>query len=131
MLVVDGAHNSDSARKLREALRQHFHFDRIIFIIGASADKNISGIIAELVPLADSVIATRSRHPRAAPLEVITTEFARYGVRAEEAGDVVQAVAKARARAGKGDLICVTGSLFLVAEVIEYVRGLRPERYPQ
>jgi len=131
MMVVDGAHNSDSAKKLREALLEHFQFNRITFIIGLSGDKDISGIITELVPLADSVIATRSCHPRAIPPEVIVAEFNRHGVKAEVADDVAQAVAIARATAGRRDLICGTGSLFLVAEVIEYVKGLRAERYPQ
>lgn len=131
MMVVDGAHNDDSARKLKETLEQHFHFDHLILIIGTSADKNISTIVAELVPLADSVIATRSRHPRAAAPNAVAEEFARQGVRAEAAEDVVQAVAEAQGRAGNRDLICATGSLFLVAEVIEYVKGLRPEPYPQ
>jgi folylpolyglutamate synthase/dihydropteroate synthase len=51
------------------------------------------------------------------------------GVQAEIAEDVARAVAEAQGKAGKGDLICATGSLFLVAEVIEYVKGLHPERY--
>jgi dihydrofolate synthase/folylpolyglutamate synthase len=130
MLVVDGAHSSDSARQLREALEQHFHFDQLILIIGTSADKDMSGIVAELAPMADSVIATRSRHPRATMPEAVAGEFARLGLRAEVAEDVAQAVAKAQAKAGKRDLICATGSLFLVGEVIENVKGLRPELYP-
>lgn len=131
MLVVDGAHSGDSARKLKEALEQHFHFDHLILIIGASADKDMSEIVVELAPMADSVIATRSRHPRATTPEAVAGEFARQGLRAEVAEDVAQAVAKARAKAGKRDLICATGSLFLVGEVIENVKGLRPELYPQ
>ncbi len=131
MFVVDGAHSSYSARKLKEALEQHFHFDQLILIIGTSADKDVSGIVAELVPLADSVIVTRSRHPRATIPEALAGEFARQGLRAEVAEGVAQAVTKAQAKAGKRDLICATGSLFLVGEVIENVKGLRPELYPQ
>jgi len=131
MLVVDGAHSGDSARKLKEALEQHFHFDQLILIIGTSADKDTSGIVAELASMANSVIATRSRHPRATIPETVAGEFARQGLRAEVAEDVAQAIAKAQAKAGKRDLICATGSLFLVGEVIENVKGLRPELYPQ
>lgn len=131
MIVVDGAHTGDSASKLREALVQHFHFDHLLLIIGASADKDVAGIVDELAPLADHVIAARSRHPRATNPELVAVEFARRGVKAELAADVAQAVAKAKATAGRHDLICATGSLFLVAEVIESVYGLRPEVYPQ
>ena len=129
LLVVDGAHNRDSASKLKEALKEYFHFDHLILIIGTSADKDVSGIVEELAPVADSVIVTRSRHPRATKPEVLVGEFARVGVKAEVAEDITRAVAKALKRAGRKDLICATGSLFLVAEVIEYVKGLHPERY--
>jgi dihydrofolate synthase/folylpolyglutamate synthase len=129
LLVVDGAHNRDSASKLKEALKEYFHFDHLILIMGTSADKDVSGIVEELAPLANTVIVTRSRHPRATRPEILAGEFARLGVQAETAQDVARAVAEAQGKAGKGDLICATGSLFLVAEVIEYVKGLHPERY--
>ena len=129
LLVVDGAHNRDSASKLKEALEQYFHFDHLILIIGTSADKDMSGIVAELAPLAHGVIVTRSRHPRATKPEVLVGEFAKVGVKAGGAEDVASAVAEALRRASRKDLICATGSLFLVAEVIEYVKGLHPEFY--
>jgi dihydrofolate synthase/folylpolyglutamate synthase len=129
LLVVDGAHNRDSASKLKEALVQYFHFDHLILIIGTSADKDAAGIIEELAPLANGAIVTRSRHPRATKPEVLAGEFGRLGIKAKVAEDVASAVAEALRRAGGKDLICATGSLFLVAEVIEYVKGLHPERY--
>ncbi len=130
LLVVDGAHSVDSAAKLREALQGYFHFDHLILIIGTSADKNTPGIADQLAALANSVIATRSRHPRASAPEAVAGEFARIGRSAEVAENVPLAIARAKAIAGKHDLICATGSLFLVGEVIECVRGLRPEPYP-
>jgi dihydrofolate synthase/folylpolyglutamate synthase len=133
LLVVDGAHSGDSAKRLREALRRHFHFDKVILIIGMSADKNMSAIVDELAPIADGVIATQSRHPRAASPAAVAGEFSRIGagMGMDTADSVAQAIVMAQERAGKRDLILATGSLFLVGEVIEYVRGLRPELYPQ
>ncbi len=130
-LVVDGAHNADSARRLREAMRQYFDFDHLILIIGTSSDKNIVGIVEELVPLTDRVIVTRSRHPRSAEPFVLVGEFARYCIRAEVARDVATAVSEALTMAKAGGLILATGSLFVVAEVIEYQKGLPAELYPK
>src|SRR4030042_1929255 len=62
LLVVDGAHNRDSAKKLGDALKEYFQYDRLTIIIGTSSDKDTSGIVSELAPLAHRVIATRSRH---------------------------------------------------------------------
>ncbi len=129
MFIVDGAHNVDSARRLGEALRQYFNFGRLILIIGTSSDKDIAGIAGELAPICDSVIATRSRHPRSAAPSAVATEFLKLGVTCVVEDSVASAVSRALGMAQeKGDLICATGSLFIVAEAIECVRGIPPER---
>src|SRR5690606_29004174 len=66
LVVVDGAHNADSAEKLVRALRDHFRFRTAILVVGTSRDKDIAGIAAGLRPLSARVIVTRSRNPRAA-----------------------------------------------------------------
>ncbi len=122
LLVVDGAHNPDSARRLKQSLEQYFVFDRAILIIGVSCDKDIAGIVSELVPLFDRAIVTRSRHPRAMATAPIVAEFARHGVETQAVDDVPCALT--RALAGDRDLICVAGSLFVVAEAIEQAKAL-------
>jgi len=132
LLVVDGAHNPDSARKLKQSLEHYFKlsakgglksksrpFDRAILIIGVSCDKNIAGIVSELASFFDRVIVTRSRHPRAMAPPPIVAEFARYGVEVQVAEDVPTALVMALNMAGARDLVCVAGSLFVVGEAIE------------
>ncbi len=118
-LVVDGAHNADSARRLAESLRRYFDFDHLFLIVGASSDKDIAGMVKELAALGGTVIATCSRHPRAAAPEDLAAEFSRWGMTTVVAEDVAAAVDVALARAEPGDLVCATGSLFVVAEVME------------
>ncbi len=50
-LVVDSAHNRDSAHKLRQAMEDYFHGKPVTLIFGASEDKDISGMFAELLPM--------------------------------------------------------------------------------
>jgi len=119
LILVDGAHNPDSARKLKQSLEQYFDFDRAILIIGVSSDKNIAGIVSELVSLFDKVIVTRSTHPRAMVTAPIVAEFSQHGVEAQETDYISTALPLALTLAGGKDLICVTGSLFVVAEAIE------------
>ncbi len=130
LLIADGAHNGDSAKRLVVSLKQHFEFDHSVLIIGTSADKNSSAIVAEFAPFFDQVITTMSQHPRANDSRGLAAEFATYGVEVQSTDNVGQAVAEALAKAGKQDLICATGSLFLVAEVIEEAKGFSGERYP-
>jgi len=122
LLVVDGAHNPYSALKLRQALEQYFDFDRAILIIGTSADKDIAGIISELLPLFDKVIATHSIHPRAMPTASVMAELGRQGVEAQATEDISIALPLALTLAGEKDLICVTGSLFVAAGAIEQAK---------
>ncbi|MBA7496064.1 Folylpolyglutamate synthase [subsurface metagenome] len=127
LLVVDGAHNPHSARTLKQSLEHYFGFDHAILIIGSSYDKDIAGIISELVPLFDKVIVTRSTHPRAMATAPIVAEFSRHGVAAQATEDISTALPLALTLAGEKDLICVTGSLFVVAGAIEQAKvlGLR------
>ncbi len=121
LLVVDGAHNPDSARKLRQSLEQYFKFDRAILIIGASDDKDVAGVISELAPRFDEVIITRTRHPRAMAPATLVAEFSQHGIKARVAGTVPEALSLALNLAGTRNLICAAGSLFVVGEVIEEV----------
>lgn len=120
LLVVDGAHNPDSAWTLAQSLKQYFKFDRATLVIGTSLDKDIDGVVSELFPIFDRVIVTRSRHPRSMETALLRDEFARHGVEAEITGDVASALLRAVDLIGEHDLICVSGSLFVVAEAIEW-----------
>ncbi|MBI4202972.1 MAG: bifunctional folylpolyglutamate synthase/dihydrofolate synthase [Chloroflexi bacterium] len=129
LLVVDGAHNPYSAGKLWEALHQYFTFSKLIYVVGLSADKNIPGIVQELAQGGPEVIVTRSRHPRAASMQAIVAEFAQAGVMAQAVDGVEGALERAQALAGPGDMVVVTGSLFVAAEAREHVLGIAPELY--
>jgi dihydrofolate synthase/folylpolyglutamate synthase len=124
LIVVDGAHNPDSARSLSESLGQYFDFERAILVIGASDDKDIAGVVSQLAPVFSRVIVTHSQHPRALPAATIKAEFGRYGIEAQVVEDTPAALARAVALAGDKDIICVAGSLFIVAEAIEQAKKL-------
>jgi dihydrofolate synthase/folylpolyglutamate synthase len=128
LFIVDGAHNADSARRLRQALNQYFDFDQMLLLIGTSWDKDIPGIVRELASPLSTVIVTCSRHPRAMPPPTLVTEFSKWGVAPLVAENVASAVDQALALAKPRNLICATGSLFVVAEVTEYIKGLCLER---
>ena len=121
-VIVDGAHNGDSVRRLVTALRQYFTFEKAVVIFGASSDKNIAAMVAELKTFPDRVIVTSSHHPRAVAVGQLVEEFSRESIMPEASENVASAVEKALSLAGPADLVCATGSLFLVAEVMEYMQ---------
>lgn len=118
-LVVDGAHNVDSAEKLARALTDCFSARRIWLILGVSRDKDIEGIARALAPVVSGVIVTAATHPRAADPALVAAAAGRAGLTTERADDIAAALDRARALAGPRDLICATGSLFVVAAVRE------------
>lgn len=118
-ILVDGAHNADSMRKLAQALRTTFPGRRIILVIGTSLDKDLAGIAREIVPEAACTIVTKSEHPRSAPPGVIARQASPYTARVLAVPSVRAALATAREIALPEDVICVTGSLFVVAEARE------------
>ncbi len=116
LVVVDGAHNGDSAQKLAAALREVFHIDRWTLIIGISADKDIEAILAGLLPVAERVIVTQASNSRAAKAEAIGAQIAARGVGAALTDNVKQALELALTRQAP---IIITGSLFTVADARE------------
>ncbi|MFC1965127.1 bifunctional folylpolyglutamate synthase/dihydrofolate synthase [Chloroflexota bacterium] len=120
-VIVDGAHNAYSAKRLVEALRQYFDFNRAFLIFGASSDKDVAGLVAELATFPSEVIVAGSRHPRTVAPAMLAQEFSKWGVSPQVAESVTSAVEMALARAAPGDLICATGSIFIIAEVMEYM----------
>jgi dihydrofolate synthase/folylpolyglutamate synthase len=120
-IIADGAHNAYSLQRLVEAIRQYFSFTRAILVMGTSSDKDIAGMVAEAASLTKDIIVTCSRNPRALKPEVLAGEFAKHGIKPFVSPDVASALKQALLMAGTGDLICATGSMFVVAEALEEI----------
>ncbi len=118
-LVVDGAHNIYSMQKLGEALKKYFKYDRLILVLGFSADKDVAGMLDEAVKMTKDIIVAASTSPRSAKPASLVEELAKRGVKARTADSVPSALKLALSSAQPNDLICATGSIFLVAEVME------------
>jgi len=117
-LVLDVAHNPAGAWALRSALSERYEDRPLIFVFGAMRDKAISEMTEILFPVAERVIATRPQNPRAASPDEIQRAAARTGVEIESVEDVRLAVERARVLAGAGTVVVVTGSIYLVGEVM-------------
>ncbi len=121
-VIVDGAHNPYSAQKLVESLRQYFHPVQAILIIGASSDKDIAGISLPLATFFNHIIVTHAHHPRAMETSRIVSEFTKLGKVTEVTPDIPTALSRGLELAGSDDIVCFTGSLFVVGEAIEALK---------
>jgi dihydrofolate synthase/folylpolyglutamate synthase len=116
-VVLDCAHNRDSAAKLRQTLDQYFQDWPVVLLFGASEDKDIAGMFAELLPRVRHLIVAKSFHPRAADPGVLQQLAQPYSIPVDTIPEIVDAFAEARRLAGRDALILVTGSIFVVAAV--------------
>jgi len=125
-VILDGAHNPAGARVLRTFLEESrpSRPGRLILVLGILRDKDIDGILAELVPIADEVIVTRPRYERAAPADDLKRHLEKYGVRVTAREPLEEALRYARSAASAADWICITGSLYTVGEARSYLKGL-------
>ncbi len=116
-IFLDGAHNPASAKMLAGAAQEmKSAYRRLILVIGILSDKDYRGILAELIPLAESVIVTRPQYSRAMDVQVLASEIKRLHSAVVTAETVGDAITKARETASADDLILVTGSLYVVGD---------------
>lgn len=116
VVLVDSAHNCDSAQRLQIALQDYFPGKSTILVFGASEDKDIRGMLSELLPGAKQMIITRSFHPRAADPQELQkiAEFFECPTIIESS--VEAALFRALDLVDDESIVLVTGSIFMAAE---------------
>jgi dihydrofolate synthase / folylpolyglutamate synthase len=118
-LVMDVAHNADSAERLASALKAIFPYDKLIIIFGAFTDKDVQGMFNALLPLTSHLVLMQAINPRAFSADHLgeMAQNAGYYGPLELIPPADEALARAESLAGPRDLICVTGSLSIVGEI--------------
>jgi dihydrofolate synthase/folylpolyglutamate synthase len=119
-VIFDSAHNQDSFVKLRAALDEYFPGRQVYLIFGASEDKNIPGMFAEMKPKIKKLIVTRADHPRALEPQKIVELADRSGLESEALSPVESAFRRALDLSEKdGSIVLSAGSMFVTAEVMQ------------
>ena len=124
-VIFDSAHNQDSFEKLRETLETYFPGRPVYLIFGASEDKNIPGMFAEMKPKIKKIMITRADHPRALDVEKIRSLADQAGAESEAVVPVKDALARALDLSSKdGSIVLSAGSMFVTAEVMREWKSL-------
>jgi dihydrofolate synthase / folylpolyglutamate synthase len=111
-IILDGAHNADSAHVLAEFFKSHYRDKKKILIFGVMKDKDYRKIIEKIVPFTDTVILTRPATERA----LLPSEMEGYVKNPFITEDVRSALIKAKTVADKNSLILITGSFYTIGE---------------
>ncbi|MGD0275230.1 MAG: folylpolyglutamate synthase/dihydrofolate synthase family protein [Syntrophales bacterium] len=115
-VLMDGAHNPAAVAALCRSLQSSFRYRRLIIIFGVLNDKNVHRMMDQLSPMADILILTDPSTDRARPADdyVNAVTDCRHVEICHHPRDALR---RAYQMASAGDLICITGSLYLVGEM--------------
>lgn len=123
-IILDGAHNPLGARVLFDFLQSQLHDcpgRKLIVILGMMQDKNCGEFLRVLLPLVNSLIVTQPHMDRAMSADALAQAVLGDDLVLSVILNPWEAYCKARDSADPSDLICVTGSLFLVGEVLQHL----------
>jgi dihydrofolate synthase / folylpolyglutamate synthase len=122
--VLDVAHNPAGAWALRSTLSAAYGERPVTMVFGVLRDKAIAEIAEILFPIAEQVVVTHANNPRSASVEEIRQAASRVAGDIREAADVASALVDADKIAGRGGLVVVTGSIYIVGEAMRQL-GVR------
>ncbi|WP_393083146.1 bifunctional folylpolyglutamate synthase/dihydrofolate synthase [Streptomyces sp. LN704] len=122
-IVLDAAHNPAGARATAEAVSEVFDFSRLIGVVGASADKNVRGLLEAFEPIFSEVVVTRNSSHRAMDVDelagIAVEIFGEDRVQVEpRLDDAIEAAITLAEEEGEytGGGVLVTGSVITVGE---------------
>jgi len=123
-VLVDGAHNPAAVGALMRCAGAHVPYDSMICVFGCCSDKDLPGLIDKVNLGADKVIFTRaSGNPRSADPEDLQKLFhERSGKMSQIARSLPEALEMATRAVSREDLVCVTGSFYLVGETLKHLQ---------
>jgi dihydrofolate synthase/folylpolyglutamate synthase len=120
-VVLDGAHNVDAMHALVSELAHDAANRPLRVLFAAMDDKDWPAMIGVLGPHCASAVVTEVIPERAAPLDRLREAFARFCPTSVER-DPALAFDRLRTETAPGDVVIVTGSLFLVGRIHQHLR---------
>lgn len=116
LIVLDVAHNTDGITQLLRQIELTTHH-KLHIVLGMVKDKEIEKVLS-LLPHTATYYFTQAAIPRAIDAVVLQEKATQFGLKGNVYANVNNALAAAKAKAGRDDMIIVCGSVFLVGEVV-------------
>jgi dihydrofolate synthase/folylpolyglutamate synthase len=116
-IMIDAAHNAASIKALIHAIGQNIPYDSMVVIFGCNCDKDVQGMLERLQYGADKVVFTRSNSAKAVSPDELAEMYTEIcGKMCQAASSLGQALQLAKSAVSKEDLICITGSFYLIGQ---------------
>ncbi len=116
-IVIDGAHNAQGAKALRDTVKSMFDGKKILMVTGMLSDKDYSGILDSFLDITEDFIASEPDSPRSLRCNELADMICARGGRCICMGDAKYAVRHALSVSKEYDVILFAGSLYLIGEI--------------
>ncbi|MCI7813631.1 MAG: folylpolyglutamate synthase/dihydrofolate synthase family protein [Lachnospiraceae bacterium] len=124
IFVIDGAHNRDAARVLRQSIDLYFADKKIFYIMGMFKDKEYEEVLRQTADRAEHIFTIETPdNVRALPAEALAEAARKYNEKVEPAGTIEEAVERTLAMTGKDDVVIAFGSLSFLGQLTKAVEG--------
>ncbi|MDU7964239.1 MAG: folylpolyglutamate synthase/dihydrofolate synthase family protein, partial [Clostridium perfringens] len=117
LVVIDGAHNIDGIRSLRNSIDKYFNFKNITLILGVLGDKQVDEMVEEITRGVDRIVIVEPHSDRAEDIEELYIKVKKYVKEAFKFKDYKEAYNKAYSLTNEDDLLLICGSLYMVGEI--------------
>lgn len=121
-VVLDVAHNPDGMSACISSLVESFAFEKVTFVVGILADKDLEGMLRELARIPCRIVPTQAKSARSFSVTEIATVAEALALEHHAVEDVPEAVSFATGRADDTEIVCVTGSHYVVGEARSFLR---------
>jgi dihydrofolate synthase/folylpolyglutamate synthase len=116
--IFDGAHNRSSMQAFIKTVEEAFPNRRLLLIFGASLEKDVEGMFAEIGERFHHIFLTQySESSRRFPPRKLRSIFALPDTQVSTVENCKDAWGQCLRMAEKEDVVCITGSLYLAAEL--------------
>lgn len=122
LVVIDGAHNLQGIKALKDNVEKYFKYENIYLLLGILADKDVQKMIQIITPNVKKVYALTPHSDRAELCEDLKKEILKYNKNCDAYESYEEAFNLALKDASQNDIILISGSLYMVGDMRKIIR---------
>lgn len=123
LTVIDGAHNIDGIKNLRNSIDKYFNFKNITLILGVLGDKQVDSMVKEITKGVEKMVIVEPHSDRAEDIEALYDKACKYVKEVYKFKDYKEAYNKAKSLTKSDDLLLICGSLYMVGDMRKAIRN--------
>lgn len=124
LVVIDGAHNIQGIKKLKQNVEKYFEYNELYLLLGILADKQVEDMVSEIVPIAKKVYALTPHNTRAESNEELKKVIDKYNNNCVAISSYEEALKLALKDAKEDDLILASGSLYMIGDIRKIIKQI-------